>query len=46
MLLRSRGEAIGDFDEQIASIALAHGAAIISCDRQFRRVPGLKAIPF
>jgi tRNA(fMet)-specific endonuclease VapC len=39
--LRRRGEAIGDFDELIASIALANGAAIISRDGHFRRVPGL-----
>ncbi|MCX6677525.1 MAG: type II toxin-antitoxin system VapC family toxin [Methanothrix sp.] len=42
--LRRRGEAIGDFDELIASIALANGAAIVSGDRHFRRVPGLKAV--
>jgi tRNA(fMet)-specific endonuclease VapC len=42
--LRRRGEAIGDFDELIASIALANGAAIISREGHFRRVPGLKAV--
>jgi len=42
--LKRRGEAIGDFDELIASIALAHGAAIITGDSHFRRVPGLKTI--
>jgi len=42
--LRRRGEAIGDFDELIASIALANGAVIVSGDTHFRRVPGLKAI--
>jgi tRNA(fMet)-specific endonuclease VapC len=42
--LRRRGEAIGDFDELIASIALANGAVIVSGDTHFRQVPGLKAI--
>jgi predicted nucleic acid-binding protein len=42
--LRRRGEAIGDFDELIASIALANGAIIVSGDTHFRRVPGLKAV--
>jgi tRNA(fMet)-specific endonuclease VapC len=42
--LRRRGEAIGDFDELIASIALANGAVIVSGDTHFRRVPGLKAV--
>jgi tRNA(fMet)-specific endonuclease VapC len=42
--LRRRGEAIGDFDELIASIALTNGAAIVSGDRHFRSVPGLKAV--
>jgi len=42
--LKRRGEAIGDFDELIASIALANEAAIVSGDGRFRRVPGLKAV--
>ena len=42
--LKRRGEAIGDFDELIASIALINGAVIVSGDSHFRRVPGLKAI--
>ncbi len=42
--LRLRGEAIGDFDELIASIALANEAAILSGDSHFRRVPGLMAV--
>jgi predicted nucleic acid-binding protein len=42
--LRRRGEAIGDFDELIASIALANEAAILSSDSHFRHVPGLKAL--
>lgn len=42
--LRRRGEAIGDFDELIASTALANGAVIVSGDTHFRRVPGLKAV--
>lgn len=42
--LRRRGEAIGDFDELIASIALANEAEILSGDSHFQRVPGLKAV--
>ena len=42
--LRRRGVAIGDFDELIASIALTNGAAIVSGDGHFRRVPGLRAV--
>ena len=42
--LKRRGEAIGDFDELIASIALANGAAIVSRDGHFQRVPGLKTV--
>ncbi|MFZ2472736.1 MAG: type II toxin-antitoxin system VapC family toxin [Methanothrix sp.] len=42
--LRRRGEAIGDFDELIASIALANDAAIVSGDSHFRRVPGLNTV--
>ena len=42
--LRRRGDAIGDFDELIASIALANGAAIVSRDGHFRRVPGLEVV--
>jgi tRNA(fMet)-specific endonuclease VapC len=43
--LGRKGEAIGDFDELIASIALTNGTAIVSEDGHFRRVPGLKAVP-
>jgi tRNA(fMet)-specific endonuclease VapC len=42
--LRRRGDAIGDFDELIASIALTNGAAIVSRDGHFRRVPGLEVV--
>ena len=42
--LKRRGEAIGDFDELIASIALINGAAIVSRDGHFRRVPGLEVV--
>ena len=42
--LRRRGEAIGDFDELIASIALTHEAPIVSTDCHFQRVPGLIVI--
>jgi tRNA(fMet)-specific endonuclease VapC len=42
--LRRKGDAIGDFDELIASIALANEAAIVSRDGHFRRVPGLEVV--
>lgn len=42
--LRRRGEAIGDFDELIASIALANEVAILTSDSHFRRIPGLEAV--
>ncbi len=42
--LSRRGEAIGDLDELIASIATAHGASIASRDPHFLRVPGLTVI--
>jgi len=42
--LRRRGEAIGDFDELIASIALANREAIVSRDGHFQRIPGLRVI--
>ena len=42
--LRRTGDAIGDFDELIASIALINGAAIVSRDGHFRRVPGLEVV--
>jgi hypothetical protein len=45
-MLRYRGDAIGDFDELIASIALIQGAAVVSRDSHFGRVPGLKVISF
>lgn len=38
----SRRKAIGDFDEMIACIAIANGAAIVSRDAHFKRIPGLK----
>ncbi len=43
-ILKQRGNAIGDFDELIASIALIQGAAVVSRDSHFERVPGLKVI--
>lgn len=44
--LRQRGNAIGDFDELIASIALIQGATLASRDSHFERIPGLKVISF
>jgi tRNA(fMet)-specific endonuclease VapC len=42
--LKRRGEAIGDFDELIASIALNHEAALVSTNSHFQHVPGLTVI--
>jgi tRNA(fMet)-specific endonuclease VapC len=42
--LRRSGDAICDFDELIASIALTNGAAIVSGYGHFQRVPGIKAV--
>ena len=45
-MLKRRGNAIGDFDELIASIALIQGATLVSRDSHFEHVPGLKVISF
>lgn len=45
-MLRKRGDSIGDFDELIASISLIQGAAVVSREGHFGRVPGLKVISF
>lgn len=44
--LRSRGESINDFDELIAAITITNGAAIVSNDNHFRRIPGLAVISY
>jgi tRNA(fMet)-specific endonuclease VapC len=44
--LKSRGESTNDFDELIAAIAMANGAAIVSRDSHFRRIPGLRVISY
>jgi len=44
--LRSRGESINDFDELIAAITMINGAAIVSNDSHFRRIPGLEVISY
>jgi tRNA(fMet)-specific endonuclease VapC len=44
--LKSRGESTNDFDELIAAIAMANGAAIVSKDSHFRRIPGLRVISY
>jgi tRNA(fMet)-specific endonuclease VapC len=36
--LSSEGEPLGDFDELIASIALAHNASIVTKDEHFHRI--------
>ncbi len=45
-MLRSRKDSIGDFDELIACITIANGAAIVSRDNHFKRVPGLRVISY
>jgi predicted nucleic acid-binding protein len=44
--LRSRGESINDFDELIAAITMTNGAAIVSNDSHFKRIPGLEVISY
>ena len=44
--LAQNGTAIGDFDEVIAVIALRYDGEIITRDRHFLKVPGLKVIPY
>ncbi len=42
--LASQGDPIGDFDEVIAAIALLYDSEIITKDRHFSKVPGLRAL--
>ncbi len=42
--LRARGESINDFDDLIAAITMTNGAAIVSNDSHFMRIPGLEVI--
>jgi predicted nucleic acid-binding protein len=44
--LARSGNAIGDFDEVIATIALSYDGEIITRDRHFTNVPGLELIPY
>lgn len=44
--MQARGESINDFDELIAAITMTNGAAIITRDEHFNRVPGLKVISY
>jgi predicted nucleic acid-binding protein len=44
--LKSRGESIGDFDELIAAIAMTNGAAIVTRDNHFKRIPGLRVVSY
>jgi tRNA(fMet)-specific endonuclease VapC len=44
--LALRGDAIGDFDEVIAAIALSNDGEIITRDRHFSKVPHLKVISY
>lgn len=45
-LLKSRGEPTSDFDEPIAAITMTNGAAIVSRDNHFKRIPGLRVISY
>ncbi len=44
--LKSRGEPISDFDELIAAITMTNGAAVVSTDNHFKRIPGLRLISY
>jgi tRNA(fMet)-specific endonuclease VapC len=44
--LTSRGESINNFDELIAAITMTNGAAIVSKDNHFKRIPGLRVISY
>jgi predicted nucleic acid-binding protein len=44
--LKSNGESISDFDELIAAITMTNGAAIVSKDNHFKRIPGLSVISY
>ena len=44
--LKSGGESISDFDELIAAITMTNGAAIVSKDNHFKRIPGLSVISY
>lgn len=42
--LKSEGKRIGEFDEVIASIALCHDGEIVTRDKHFQEVPGLRVL--
>ena len=44
--LALRGDAIGDFDEVIATLALSYDGEIITRDRHFSKIPNLKIISY
>ncbi|OPY48684.1 MAG: tRNA(fMet)-specific endonuclease VapC [Methanosaeta sp. PtaU1.Bin112] len=44
--LRSSGRPVGDLDEAIAAIALAYGAGVVSRDRHFLLLPGLRVVEY
>lgn len=44
--LRSTGKPVGDLDEAIAAIALAYGAGVVSRDRHFFQLPGLRVVEY
>ncbi|RPI36166.1 MAG: type II toxin-antitoxin system VapC family toxin [Methanoregulaceae archaeon] len=44
--LALRGDAIGDFDEVIATMALMNDGEIITRDRHFSKIPHLKIISY
>jgi tRNA(fMet)-specific endonuclease VapC len=44
--LKSHGVSINDLDELIATVTMTNGAAIVSNDNHFKRIPGLKVISY
>jgi len=44
--LKSDGKMIGEFDEVIASIALCHDGEIVTRDKHFLEVPGLRVLGY
>lgn len=45
-VLVEKGDPIGDFDVLIAVIALCHDGVLITRDRHFSRIPGLRVLAY
>ncbi|MBI4146381.1 type II toxin-antitoxin system VapC family toxin [Candidatus Woesearchaeota archaeon] len=43
-LLQKRGVQLKPFDLLIAAITMDHGMMLVTCDKQFKDVPGLKVV--